>query len=78
MQSSQLNDEVRIRLRSTYDMERCVGEYDGCEFTFYHDKLESDEFFSKRVRAGVALQYVPSFGADFKKRRSQEVVSFQP
>ena len=38
-----------LRRATTLTMERCVGEHDGCEFVYYHDHLESDEFFSERV-----------------------------
>ncbi len=30
---------------STKSKQQCIGEHDGCYFTYYHDNLESDTFF---------------------------------
>merc|ERR1712037_642952 len=38
----------RIRRAKTKDMSRCVVSHEGCDLTFYHDRLESDEFYSRK------------------------------
>ncbi len=42
-----------LRIATTTAMQRCVGDHDGCHFVFYHDNLESDEFFSETVASNT-------------------------
>ena len=47
--SSLSADDSTLKTSQTRGMQRCVGEHNNCQFTFYHDNVESDEYFTNRV-----------------------------
>ena len=43
------NDPVRARKLSVEDMKQCTFYYQGCDVTFFHNRIESDDVYDKKV-----------------------------
>ena len=39
-----------FKLLNNEKMQRCIGFHDGCELTYFLDNVETDDFFSTRVK----------------------------